>query len=203
MLRLEIDGAWEPEDFIEVLEGIESLYYKIVAPPHRWYGPEFYFVERLGPYLSFEDRLKNTNDWLLAEARMRAPGYDRITIRAIAYASPGSIDLLGAGKAMEVLDRMLGRLIDFLTGRKKRIEGDKQAVLDTALKEIQIEKERESLRAIQIQNARELLALRRDYHDAESEALIPLIVQDQDKLAQRIAEGKLISATRVEGEKKD
>jgi hypothetical protein len=28
MLRLEIDGKWEPEDFIEVLKGVESLYYK-------------------------------------------------------------------------------------------------------------------------------------------------------------------------------
>ena len=28
MLRLELSGVWEPEDFIEVFSGIESLYYK-------------------------------------------------------------------------------------------------------------------------------------------------------------------------------
>ena len=31
MLRLEIDGNWEPEDFIEVFRGVEALYYKAAS----------------------------------------------------------------------------------------------------------------------------------------------------------------------------
>ena len=36
MLKFKIDGRWEPEDFIEVLTAVESLYYKaVVARPMR------------------------------------------------------------------------------------------------------------------------------------------------------------------------
>ena len=44
MLRLEIDGKWEPEDFIEVLTGVESLYYKAALNRRFPYEPPFYLV---------------------------------------------------------------------------------------------------------------------------------------------------------------
>lgn len=70
--------------------------------------------------------------------------------------------------------------------------------LDIKLKEVELEKERESLRAIQIQKARDILAILRDYRDEMDEIMIPLIVQDQEQLLSRIAEGKLISAKKID-----
>lgn len=69
MLRLEIDGKWEPEDFIEVLTGVESLYYKAALVRRVFHEPLFYWFDR--PYVpgSFDDHLNQTNDWLLARAR--------------------------------------------------------------------------------------------------------------------------------------
>lgn len=194
MLRLEIDGHWEPEDFIELLEGIESLYYKIVMDSRsRFYFEWEVYRRDLG---SFEDRIKDSNDWLLAEARSRAAGYERIYVKAINYASPGEVDLVGLGKAMEAIERIIGRLIDFIQGRRKRREEDEQAAIQTQIKGIELGKERESLRAMQVQNAREILALRRDFPEHLNETLIPLLVDDQNKIIDRIAQGKLIGVSR-------
>jgi hypothetical protein len=68
MLRLEIDGHWEPEDFIEVLKGIESLYYKAALRRRFLYEPPFYWFERSPFAFSFEEHLDSSNDWLLARA---------------------------------------------------------------------------------------------------------------------------------------
>jgi hypothetical protein len=74
-----------------------------------------------------------------------------------------------------------------------RRERDSQAALDTELKRLQIEKERASLQSIKIKNAKDALELL-DSHPEAHEALLPLLVRDQDALADRIAERKLISA---------
>jgi len=44
MLHFEIDGHWEPEDFIEVLKGIESLYYKAVLNRRFRLEPPLFLV---------------------------------------------------------------------------------------------------------------------------------------------------------------
>src|SRR5262245_29296976 len=138
MLRLNIDGEWEPEDFIEVLGAIEALYCIAELPRHRWFEFDPWVPRRYGAS-SFAEHMQRANDWVLAESRMQMPGHRRIVVRAINYASPGKIDFAGLGQAMEAIDRMIGRLIAVVTERRKRREQDEQAAVDTEIK-------RESLR---------------------------------------------------------
>lgn len=200
MLTLKIDRQWEPEDFIEVLQGVESLYYKAIGYRYRPFVPEIYFMERHHPFTSYDERLNLLNNWLLQESRITIYADMRLLVRRIDYASPGSIDLIGVGKAIEAVDKIIGRLIEYFTERRKRREGDKQARIDTEIKEVELAKERESLRAIQIANARELLSLRREFPDEFEEILVPLAVRDQEKISSRIAERKLIGTKHSKSE---
>lgn len=188
MLRLEIDGKWEPEDFIEVLKGVESLYYKSVLrrwSPHFPYDPDFYWLDRSYPYASFDEHLNLANDWLLARARATARTDYRMKVARISYASPGGIDLAGVGQACNAVKGIVDSLIKLYTDRHLRREADAQARIETEMKE-------ESLSAMKIENARKILELRHDFPDVPEDTLIALIGNDQDRLIPRIAEGKLI-----------
>jgi hypothetical protein len=201
MLTLEIDGYWEPEDFIEVLTAIESIYYKIALKSQRLLpSPDYYFFER--PYADIlEHRIDHLNAWTLNEARMRAYGHQRIQVARIQYASPGGIDLVGLGEACKAIDSIIARLITFFTERNMRKEKDKQATIETEIKQIELEKEKESLRALKIKNAREVIEIL-DVRPEFRDVLIPLLIRDQDKLAPRIAEGKIIGVKRTDKETK-
>ena len=197
MLRLEIDGQWDPEDFIEVLTGLESMYYKAVARqllPHdlplRWFA-------RSSPAISFEDDLDLSNSWLLSWARIISPRDSRLSINQVQYASPGAIDFAGVGKAFEAIEGIIDRLIKLFTERRLRQERNKQASIETARQQVGLEKDHESLRAQKIENARSLLALQRDYPDAPDELLLALISRDQDRLIPRIAEGKIVGVRTI------
>ena len=199
MLRLKIDGSWEPEDFIEVLKGVESLYYKAALNRRFPDDPAFYWLER--PYLpvSFDEHLDRSNDWLLARARAVAHGSHRMRVARINYASPGNIDLVGLGEACRAIEGIVDRLIKFFTERELRREADNQAKIETSRKQVELEKEGESLRALKIDNARAILTLRRDFHDSSEEQIVALIGSDQDRLIPRIAERKLIGVRRYDG----
>lgn len=200
MLSLEIDGRWEPQDFIEILGAIESFYYKLAQERwHRfrspfWLDDEYLFFERerFG-VLSFEADLDRLNERMLERARYETPSHKRLSVRRIQYASPGGIDLLGIGKVVETLANSIGRMKAYFDEAHLRTERDAQATLDTELKRIEIEKERESLQALKIRNAQDALQLL-DAHPDMHEALVPLLVRDQDAIANRLAERKLISA---------
>ena len=198
---MKIDGRWEPEDFIEVLKGVESLYYKAALGHRIPYGPPFYWFDRPVPVgASFDEHLDLSNDWLLARARASAPSHYRMRVARIAYASPGSIDLVGLGKACKAIEGIIDRLIKFFAERVLRRERDKQARIDTSIKETEKEKEEESLRALKIQNARSILELRREFPDMPEDLLVVLIGKDQDRLIPRIAERKLIGVRIYEGD---
>lgn len=200
MLSLEIDGRWEPQDFIEILGAIESFYYKLAQD--RWYRfrPPFWLDdeyllferERFG-VLSFEAALDRLNARMLERARYETPSHKRLSVIRIQYASPGGIDLLGIGKIVETLANSIGRMKTYFDEAHLRSERDAQATLDTELKRIEIEKERESLQALKIKNAQDALQLF-DSHPEMHDALVPLLVRDQDAIASRLAERKLISA---------
>jgi hypothetical protein len=198
MLRLDIQGRWEPEDFIEVLTGLESLYYKAVIRGPLFHELPFFPFEWPRFYSSFQEQLDRSNDWLLDRARSTAPGESRLSLTRIEYSSPGGIDLVGLGQACNALDRILGRLIKFFTERTIRRERDEQARIRTAMAQAELEKEQESLRALKIQNARELLSLRRDFSEMHEDVFIALSARDQDKLIPRIAERKLTGASTVD-----
>lgn len=202
MLRLEIDGRWEPEDFIEVLTGVESLYYKAaLARRFRFpYERSFYWFDRPELTASFDDHLRQTNDWFLAHARATARAEYRLKVARIAYASPGGIDLAGLGQAMNAVKEIFDSIIKFFTEGELRRQADAQARIKTSRDETAHEMDQESLRAQKIENARKLLELRRDFPDAPDDFLIALIGNDQDRLIPRIAERKLIGVRTIDGE---
>jgi hypothetical protein len=202
MLKLEIEEAWEPEDFIAaVLQATESLYYKAVFarlyyggfPAPRPRGDYFFWAPQPPQHLSFEDNLSWTNEWWLQQARYVAVKDVRLRVSRIEYASPGGIDLIGVGQACDTVRGIIDSIIAFYTERHLRQERDKQAKLDTEKKEIEVEKDREELRSLQIDNARKLLELvGRKRTDIAEQILVSLIVHDQEQLSKRIAEGKII-----------
>jgi len=205
MLKLKIDGRWEPQDFIEVLRSIESFYYKLALgrfvdlPPPYWGGDRYSFwtSERFNGW-PFEAILDDINHRMLERARYEAPTHERLSIRRIRYSSPGGIDLLGVGKAFDVLANSIGRMKTYFDEAHLRKERDIQTSLDTELKRIEVEKERESLQALKIKNAHDALQLL-ELHPEMGDALVPLLVRDQDAIASRLAERKLISARVVRG----
>lgn len=199
MLRLDIDGHWDPEDFIEVLRGIESLYYKAaIERSYRHQGS----IGWIGPWRSttFAGYVDEANSWFVSEARAIALPRERLRIASVEYGSPGSIDLLGVGKVCEVLANVIGRSVMFFEERDLRRERTKQAKLETRKMEIELEGEQESVRALKLANAQKLLEIRRDYPDWTEDHFLLLAVSDQDRILPRISEGKIVGAESVEDE---
>lgn len=191
MLSLQIDGEWEPEDFIEVLSGVEALYYKALTfrdPPvelrlaHAWLESGAIFDGDNANFVAF--------------MRTIAVGSERLRVRRISYASPGAVDLTGIGRAVEAVERVIGKLIELYTHRNLRREADNQAILTTRMKEIEVQKQEEELLAHKIANARLLLQMRRDYPIPTEEGFVALAVEDQDRLTRVISEGKLLGVSR-------
>lgn len=201
MLHIDIEGSWEPEDFIEVLRGIESLYYKVALSSRFIHEPDYFWFRRREFLTSFDDEIGHANDWLLARSRSIAGGEVRLRVDRIEYASPGGIDLAGIGQATEAIKGVIDSLIKFFTERELRRQGDAQAKIETAIKEVELEKERESLRGLKIKNAKAILKLFRDHPHVPEEYLTALIGHDQDKLIPRIAERKLVGTRRGDGQK--
>jgi len=186
MLTFKIDGRWEPEDFIALLSGVESLYYKatISGRYYPFYEEALAFGQTLNG-LSYEDRLAAGNAYLLQAARFTVSADRRLYVTRIQYASPGGVDVAGLGAVAEALYKSLQLLLTFIQERRLRQEGDKQAKIETEIKG-------ESLRAIQIENAEKLLRLRREFPDDIVGFLLPLAVEDQRKLTSLMLEGKLV-----------
>lgn len=202
MLHIDIQGGWEPEDFIEVLKGIESLYYKAALSPRFIYEPDYFWIRRREFVASFDEELEYANDWLLARSRRTASGEIRLHVDRIEYASPGGIDFAGIGQATEAVKGIIDSLIKFFTEREQRRQADAQAKIETDIKEVELEKERESLRALKIENAKAILKLFRGHPHIPEDYLTALIGRDQDKLIPRIAERKLVAARRSDGRKR-
>jgi hypothetical protein len=120
-------------------------------------------------------------------------------VARISYASPGGIDLAGLGQACNAIRGIIDSLIKFFTEGELRRQADEQAKIETSIKETEHEKDRESLRALKIENARAILNLRRDFHDVPEDLLVALIGNDQDRLIPRITERKLVGAHRFDG----
>ncbi len=207
MLQLRIDRSWEPQDFIEVIQSIESMYYKLSSPFERRFRPYPFFEDELflieggmSGVMPFGNRLDLANLRLLERARYEARSYERLFVRRIEYASPGGIDFMGIGKVVEVMANSIGRMKVYWDEAHLRRERDAQMSLETSRKRIELDKEQENLRSIQIRNAREALELLEKFPDRH-DVLVPLLVRDQEHLSTRIAEGKLISATVSDSDK--
>lgn len=191
MLRLKIEGNWEPEDFINALTAVESLYYKTQRRLHRYPFDDWYFLHRQPRSASYDEQLDALNAYLLAEGRKRLYGYQRLHLSRVQYASPGKIDFLGIGEAFQSIEGIVDRLITFFTERNLRRERDARAHVDTQIKEVELEKHRTSLASLKIDNARRLFEMSREFPEEFQEILIPLIIKDQEKLIDLIAERKI------------
>ncbi|WP_421857492.1 hypothetical protein [Oricola sp.] len=203
MLRVEIAENWEPQDFIDVLQSIESMYYKLSFNKYRHYGylgfpfpDEYYseFPEFVGS--SIQGALDYTNRRLLEIARYEVPQPARLMVGRIEYASPGWIDFVGLGKVVEVISDSIGRMVTYYDERHMRRERDIQASIETEERRVELERDRELLQSLKIQNARDALEILERY-PSDREVLVPLLVRDQDALSDRIAEGKLVRAQRI------
>lgn len=189
MLHIDIDGAWEPADFIDVLESVESMYFKCLSlEEHPYLLPHWPFA--IAPFNRIaSEHIDTVNRQLLDFARYTADAETRIGVRRINYASPGSIDLIGVGRAFEAIARTVERIIRFYEERGIRREKVLQEQIAT-------EQKRETLRSLQIKNAREILKLQRDYPRSAKELLLPLLVRDQERISERVAEGKIVKMRR-------
>lgn len=207
MLILRIDNIWEPHDFVQVLSCVESMYYKLndrsYRIPGRRYAFDFGQPDLFEPNfpieVSYAQSLERINRILAERARFEMSPQDRLLVSRIQYASPGSIDLLGIGKACDSIANAIGRIVSYYDERHIRRERDKQATLETDRKSIETEKDQETLRSLKISNARNMLELERDFPDEAREHLLPLLVRDQDGLSELIADGRLVG---VESKKK-
>lgn len=202
MLKLYIDNSWEPNDFVELMQCTESMYYKLYAP-RRYrsffrYSPFFepdLFLDRRPTYgQSYEETLDRMNRALCEQARFESSGPERLIVKSIRYSSPGGVDLLGLGKACESIANAVGKIVSYYDDRHLRRERNKQASIQTEQKRVEVERDSESLKSLKIQNARAMLELERDFPDEARDVLLPLLVRDQDALSDLIADGRLIGA---------
>ena len=99
---------------------------------------------------------------------------------------------MGFARALEVVCDAIGRIVVYYWERDLRRERDRQARIDTEIKQTEFERGQESLRAIKLENARKIKEMSRDFPDWSEEQLVALAVHDQDKLIPRIAERKLV-----------
>ena len=198
MLRLEIEGRWEPENFIQTLEGIESLYYKAAIRRPADYETSFFWYGQPRIFSSYDDQLNWTNDWLLARARVSAQSFERLTVAGIQYGSPGVIDILGIGEACKAVADIVGSIVSFFAECELRRQRNKQAIIDTALKEVELEGKGESLRALKLENARVFFELCQDYARMPEDLFLSIVTNDQDKIISLIAEGKLVGISTVD-----
>jgi hypothetical protein len=192
MLRLYIGAQWEPEDFIEVLSGVESLYYKVALTRRFLRESPYFWPDSIRAAASFEQGVAAANDWLLARSRTIADR--RLRVRRIEYASPGKIDLLGIGEGCRAISDVILSFAKFFSERDLRREQAKQAQIETEMKQAELHEKHESLRSLKISNARALMSLRRDFPEISEDYFIALAAHDQDRLIPRIADGKLVSA---------
>ena len=202
MLKLKIEGQWEPSDFIEILGAVESMYYKVSRYGGRAYGrfrrdlnlDRYFHLRRGYPFeMGSEPILNELNSRIVDLSRRVAPSKDRIFVRRIQFSSPGGIDLFGLGYVCEIIKDSIGSMKRYFDDRHLRQERDSQAALETERSRIGLEIEKENLRTLQISNARKALRLREDY-PSDNDVMVALLVRDQELLADKIMEQKLVES---------
>jgi hypothetical protein len=190
MLQIDINGAWEPADFIDVLESIESMYFKCLDfEDMRYSVPHWSFT--VAPFNRVaSEHMDAVNRHLLDFSRYTADSETRLSVKRISYASPGSIDLIGIGRAFDAIARTIERIIRFYEERDIRREKLLQEQIAT-------EHKRQTLRSLEIKNAREILKLQKDFPRSAKDLLLPLLVRDQERIAERVAQGKIVKIRRT------
>ena len=182
MLKIQITGYWEPEDFIAILRSVESIYYKFLRNPAdtQRVHPLILWPTR-SSFFSYTEEIDNINDWLLSEARAVTRPSDRISISSIEYSSPGEINFRGLGKALDSVRGILNDIHDYCRfGDLKRRQ-----------EEIKTEMMAESLKVKKIETARKWCEFNDDFGDRLDQRAIELLSRDMDDIARLTYEGKI------------
>ena len=182
MLKIQIAGYWEPEDFIAVFRSVESIYYKFPTNPADSQRSHPLMLWPIRPsFFSYTEEIDKINDWLLSEARAVTRPSERISIRSIEYSSPGEINFRGLGKA---LDSVRGILIDIHDYCRY---GD----LKRKQEELKTEMMAESLKVKKLETARKWCELNDDFGDHLDQSALELLSRDMDDIARLTYEGKI------------
>lgn len=182
MLKIQIAGYWEPEDFIAVLRSVESIYYKFPKNPADSQRSHPLMLWPVRPsFFSYTEEIDKINDWLLSEARAVTRPSERISIRSIEYSSPGEINFRGLGKALDSVRGILTDIHDYCMYRD----------LKRKQEEIKTEIMAESLKVKKLETARKWCELNDDFGDHLDQRALELLSRDMDDIARLSYEGKI------------
>jgi hypothetical protein len=201
IIRLEIEGRWSVEEMGNVFLALSELYdLRLVLESlndewrllDRYYGD---FVQRFPPFsrrrrrfLSFpapwelgpfSTHLPTLDETYLARISHAFDPDERLQVRRVSYASPGSIDLVGIGAVVGHIKDFALKMIERHDLKRHRELSDEREAL-----------ENERLR---LENARSFVALARDlgYTDAEVRGMVAYVDERQEHIASAIETGRL------------
>ena len=188
-LTVQIDGAWEPEDFIEAFSGIERLYYRL-AP----------MIEDLDDELASKNPRRprrRAARFDIEKERDYRPPEERLAVSSVTYNSPGNISFEGLGPAIDAVGRLIQGLAALVTQRVQRKELDKQASVETERLEIQRDSERVSLTAKRIALVMETIEHINQFGNHLPPDIREALIDDLRGILRLIQEGLIAGATTV------
>jgi hypothetical protein len=202
LLRIEMDGRWSADDLGHAFVSLSDLYdLRLFLESLREDQRDLqHFYEELIHFPPFRHRWKRqfspwgTIPWVpgfggglpptLDEAQLSRlwrlfEPEERLEVRSVRYASPGSADLAGLGAVVGHIKDFVFKLIDRRDSRRQRELGDERAAL---------ENER-----IRLENARTFVALARDlgYADTDVRLLVAYVDRKQEPLVRLIEQQKI------------
>ncbi|MDE0282328.1 MAG: hypothetical protein OXN16_14855 [Gammaproteobacteria bacterium] len=197
ILRVEVGGIWEPEDFIDTFRGVESFYYKtaIWGSLSNSYRYRYLFFDGYPFYSRFSDSKKNINEELVSEARALITPELRITVDRVEYGSPGSIDIFGAARFLEVLCDAIGKTVKYYSEKDLRREEARQAEIQTQILEASLRNIRQESVDKTLDTIRKIKELDHDHpgwREEFEDDLKLLFSMDLEKVDRVISEGKIV-----------
>jgi hypothetical protein len=211
IIRIELDGRWSADElgrtllclselydlrlFLEILNedqrDIERVFPELMdflPPRHRWRRRLF----RSGPY-SWAFLVAGAVPPALDTTQLqRLPDFfepdERLEVRRVSYASPGSLDLAGIGAVVEHVKDFVLKLIERRDNKRQRTLSEERASLEND--------------RLRIENARRFVALGKDlgYSDAELRRLVAHVDERQEVLARLVDQQKLRSISGPDSE---
>jgi hypothetical protein len=201
-IRLQIEGRWSAQDMGNVLLAISDLYdlrLLLELLNDEWRVLDRYYDEflhrfplpsrrrrrflSLGPFPLefglFAASLPPLDDAHLARVSQVLEPDERLHVRRVSYASPGSIDLVGIGA-------VVGHIKDFMLKPIERHDSKRHRELSDEREELDNER-------LRLENARTFVALARDlgYTEVEVRRLVSYVDDKQQFFVQVIDDDKL------------
>lgn len=202
IIRLELDGRWSAEEFGRAILCLSDLYdlrLFLELLREEWRDLDHIYMELMDlrpRSYSWRRRLARWGPlpWVLGLPHGVPPALDeaqlgrlsqllepneRLEVRRINYASPGSADLAGLGAVVGHIKDFVLKLIERRDLKRQRDLSDERAELEND--------------RLRLENARQFVGLARDlgYSETEVRRMIAYVDDKQEPLAQLIAHQKL------------